>query len=321
MEKTIITAESLSLFLNGIMDYAGLFPPASLTLHNSYSNYLKHIESPLSWMLAKFVIPAGKLAELAEIYERFDVSNKVPLSILFNSAETDEAFNSSFNNDIKAVKEFREKIEEKVTADAFEVKIPVDIKDDEKKLLKFLVNINSNLEKKLKLDVPVFLESPPDAVMPIVIDVISQFNIENKKRYGYKLRTGGVEKSAIPDAGVIATAIKIVQNHEMPIKFTAGLHHPFRHFNEGIQAYMHGFINVFAASVLNCTHNINRHEIKEILLDENQDDFEFHDTFFKWKNLVELNSLIEDARKNYIISFGSCSFGDPVKDLKDFELL
>jgi hypothetical protein len=321
MEKTIVTTESLNLFLNGIIDYAGLFPPANLTLHNSYSNYLKYMESPHSRMLAKFIIPAGKLSDLAEIYERFDVNNKVPLSVLFNEAETEDAFNINLKNDIKAIKEFREKIADKAAAEAFELKVPADIKDDEEKLKRFLVNINSNIEKKLKLDVPVFFESPADAVMPVVIEAISSFNKETKTRYGFKLRTGGVKKSYFPDAGVIATAIKIAQNHELPIKFTAGLHHPFRHFNEGVQTYMHGFINMFAASVLNCSHNINRHEIKEILLDENPDNFEFHDTFFKWKNLVVLNSLIEDARKDYIISFGSCSFEEPIDDLKVLELI
>jgi hypothetical protein len=78
---------------------------------------------------------------------------------------------------------------------------------------------------------------------------------------------------------------------------------------------------MFSAAILNCTHNINRHEIKEILLDENADNFEFHDTFFKWKNLIVMNSLIEDARKDFIISFGSCSFEEPVEDLKELGIL
>jgi hypothetical protein len=272
-------------------------------------------------MLAKFIIPASKLSELAEIYGRFDVSQEVPLSILFNASETEEAFNTKFKNDIKFVKDFRENLGEKASAESFEVKVPVDIKDDEDKLKRFLENIHSALEKKLKINVPVFFESPADNVMPIVIESIMQFNRENKTRYGYKLRTGGLEKSAFPDAGVIATALKIAQNHELPVKFTAGLHHPFRRFDESVQTHMHGFINMFSAAILNCTHNINRHEIKEILLDENADNFEFHDTFFKWKNLIVMNSLIEDARKDFIISFGSCSFEEPVEDLKELGIL
>jgi hypothetical protein len=34
-----------------------------------------------------------------------------------------------------------------------------------------------------------------------------------------------------------------------------------------------------------------------------------------------MNSLIEDARKDFIISFGSCSFEEPVEDLKELGIL
>jgi hypothetical protein len=44
--------------LRGLIDYAGLFPPASLALRDAVRNYEKYRSGPHAWMLARFVIPA-----------------------------------------------------------------------------------------------------------------------------------------------------------------------------------------------------------------------------------------------------------------------
>ncbi len=57
-----MTKSSLKNFLSKIIDYAGMFPPANLDLKSAFNNYLDYISnSPYSWMLAKFIIPASKL--------------------------------------------------------------------------------------------------------------------------------------------------------------------------------------------------------------------------------------------------------------------
>jgi hypothetical protein len=55
---------SLRELLNGIIDYAGLFPPANLPLDEAVRNYARYRTEPESWMLARFVCPARRLAEL-----------------------------------------------------------------------------------------------------------------------------------------------------------------------------------------------------------------------------------------------------------------
>jgi hypothetical protein len=50
--------------LSGLIDYAGLFPPASLALIEAIRNYQSYRDGPHAWMLARFVIPAA-LAEQA----------------------------------------------------------------------------------------------------------------------------------------------------------------------------------------------------------------------------------------------------------------
>jgi hypothetical protein len=43
--------------LTGLIDYAGLFPPAKLSLDQAIRNYAAYRQCPERWMLGKFVIP------------------------------------------------------------------------------------------------------------------------------------------------------------------------------------------------------------------------------------------------------------------------
>jgi hypothetical protein len=45
--------------LRGLIDYAGLFPPASLALPDAIRNYQTYRGGPHAWMLARFVIPTA----------------------------------------------------------------------------------------------------------------------------------------------------------------------------------------------------------------------------------------------------------------------
>ena len=49
--------------LQALIDYAGLFPPASLALPDAVRNYEAYRGGPHAWMLARFVIPASLVDE------------------------------------------------------------------------------------------------------------------------------------------------------------------------------------------------------------------------------------------------------------------
>ncbi len=166
----------------------------------------------------------------------------------------------------------------------------------------------------------VFFESPPNENLNILIDAISAHN-KSGGMSGYKLRTGGVEASAFPPAEKIAHAVKTCINAGVPMKFTAGLHHPIRHYNESVKTKMYGFVNMFAAGFLNLCLNMSEDILVEILEDENPSDFRFLDGSFMWKEYAVLASRVKEVREKYLISFGSCSFDEPVDDLKNLGLL
>ena len=50
--------------LRGIVDYAGMFPPAGLPPGDAVAEYARHRATPDSWIVGTFVIAADRLAEL-----------------------------------------------------------------------------------------------------------------------------------------------------------------------------------------------------------------------------------------------------------------
>jgi hypothetical protein len=106
----------------------------------------------------------------------------------------------------------------------------------------------------------------------------------------------------------------------VPIKFTAGLHHPVRLFHESVQTKMHGFLNVLGAGVLAAEHAWNEQQTAEMLDDESPGSFAFTDGFFSWRDWEIAIERISELRK-LVTSLGSCSFDEPREDLRALKLL
>jgi hypothetical protein len=100
------------------------------------------------------------------------------------------------------------------------------------------------------------------------------------RHVGFKLRTGGVTADAFPSTEQVAWAIASVRDAGVPLKCTAGLHHPVRHYNESVQTKMHGFLNVFGAGVLAEAKDLSQAQIQSILEDENPEHFTFDENGF-----------------------------------------
>jgi len=317
--------KSLQLFLSKLIDYAGLFPPANLDLKYAFNNYLDYtVNNPYSWIMAKFICPASKLAELEKLIqdEKIELANNVSFSVLGSSSVHSSEFLDSVSHDVKMISEFYGKYSGKININAFEVRLPNDIfsisGDD---VLFDMIKLTAEkLNKINNKPFPLFFEAQPNENLSALAEAISKYN-ESGGKAGYKLRTGGVEASAFPPSGKIAFAIKACGDFGIPMKCTAGLHHPIRHYNESVKTKMHGFINVFGAGILNVCLNLPEDVMTEILEDEDAGNFHFSDNSFGWKEYRILASRIQEAREQFMISYGSCSFDEPVDDLKSLGLL
>ena len=125
---------------------------------------------------------------------------------------------------------------------------------------------------------------------------------------------------AFPGSVQIARALLASTKGHVPIKFTAGLHHPIRKFRDEVKTEMHGFLNVLGAGVLSAEHHWDEAQTVEMLEDQRADSFEFHDTVFAWRDYEITLDRIK-ARRKFVTSFGSCSFDEPREDLRALDLL
>jgi hypothetical protein len=134
------------------------------------------------------------------------------------------------------------------------------------------------------------------------------------------LRTGGVTPDAFPTSTQIAKALVSPLTHQVPIKFTAGLHHPLRMHRDEVQTKMHGFLNVLGAAVLAAEHKWNETQTTAMLNDEDANSFSFGEHFFAWRDWQIDIKRLKDRRK-FVTTFGSCSFDEPREDLRDLGFL
>jgi hypothetical protein len=167
---------------------------------------------------------------------------------------------------------------------------------------------------------PTFWEAPPSRAEQTIALVAELNSNADSPTFGYKLRTGGVTPDAFPTSAQIAQALVTPVTHQVPIKFTAGLHHPLRMFRDEVQTKMHGFLNVLGAAVLSAEYKWDSRQIALMLEDENADSFSFSDEFFAWRDWkIDTGRL--QYRRTFVTSFGSCSFDEPREDLRALGLL
>lgn len=325
---------SLVALLNGVIDYAGLFPPAQLELDPAIRNFTRYRTEQYAGMLGRFVIPAAKLTALAPYQSELFVENPpTRLSALGRGGDNAPQFLENLDGDLSAIRTFNRGAAETAIADAIETKLPGDLVRtcDAGASAAFIGQVCDRIgggelkDGKHTLDCPLFLECPLigdwRAGVTSVSAGIQQVNLRranlgDRTNVGMKLRTGGLEAAAFPTSEQIAFVIKTCRDYEVPLKFTAGLHHPIRRFDPGVRAMMHGFINLFTAGVLAHAVALELHDIQGIVDEQDAREFQFGDASVAWNEAEAMIDEIRIARRTRVISFGSCSFDEPLDDLR-----
>lgn len=318
--------KSVEAFTENLIDYAGLFPPAKLPLKEALNNYLKYKTESYNRILSKFICPAKLLPDLENLINN-NLSNKdLSISILGTSGNNLKDFKKNFEDDINYWNNFISKFENIATTKSFEIKFPEGLiaNYDSKEISDLINYISNNIKNKISQPAFLFFEGFMGSDWKKNIkSLIDGINISNEKEinFGFKLRTGGENPEAFPTPEQIAFTIRECLDRSVPMKCTAGLHHPLRQYDKATGTMMHGFINVFGAGIIAMRHNISDIGLKEILSDENPANFIFTNEYFSWKDWRMQIEDITFARKDLIISFGSCSFDEPIDDLKSLNLL
>ena len=111
---------SVRALLTGIIDYAGMFPPANLPLDEALRNYLRYRSEPESWMLGRFICPAARLAELDAYRGLFQEGPPFAFSVLGRGGSTDNEFLAGLRADIADIAAFRARHANRVTVQVLE---------------------------------------------------------------------------------------------------------------------------------------------------------------------------------------------------------
>jgi hypothetical protein len=141
-----------------------------------------------------------------------------------------------------------------------------------------------------------------------------------------KVRTGGLTPESIPPSKDLADYLAAAADRRQPFKATAGLHHPVRsmrpltYAQDSPRAIMHGFLNVFVAAAF-AWHGTECNVLLDVLNETEADVFAFGPKSLEWRGRTLSTEQIADARRNFAHSFGSCSFEEPIGDLRALGLL
>jgi hypothetical protein len=294
----------IELLVDNLIDYAGLFPPAQLSLDDTIENYITYTSSRHSHMLAKLILPENLIEEAYLKLKQIKLPNKIPISLLTNNVSKNlndfHKYSAVFN---------LENIEEKIS----------DIKDLEKSVSEASSHTNEHNSLRVFFELDGVLLR--DTWEKEIIQQLEILNKYNSNQIGLKIRCGGVTPDLTPKTERLAEYLKLSANIEIPIKFTAGLHHPLYSYHQSFSGFMHGFLNVYLATFFAYKCKINTSEIIKILEAKSLNDFKFSDKFIRWQSYEIANTDISILREKRVFSFGSCSFDEPIDDLRSLGLL
>ncbi len=327
---TATIAPALRALMEGLIDYAGLFPPAKLPLDESIANYAAYRSGEDSWMLGRFIIPAARLGELEAYKPRFSAKLPLDVSALGRGGGTADEFLENLRRDVADIAGFLRSFDRRGSAGVFEVRLPGEVlrRGEAASVTRLLLAMDALLESQFPGEIRPYVEGEgpadwQDHLEPTIRGVGEARRSVSGGRVappGFKLRCGGVEAPAFPSVEHVARAITCCRDAGVPLKCTAGLHHPVRHFNDGVGTHTHGFVNVFGGAVLAHARRLAWKEVAAIVECERAGDFEFGGAL-QWRGESAGADEIRRIRRHAAISFGSCSFDEPRGDLASLGLL
>ena len=297
----------LRSFLKEIIDYAGLFPPASLSMAAAVANYAEYVSGPDRDLLGRFVVPASRLAEFSgsarDLLPSDGHSDPWRLSALVGDDTAADAnsileFNALHAERSQAGRATCDSVEMHARQ-AGDVQLAVSL-----------------FPRSLRL----FFEITADADPASLIREIAAH------KAAAKIRTGGVTEAAFPSSARVIHFIAACNSAGVPFKATAGLHHlirldyPLTYEPESACATMYGYLNLFLAAAL-IRKGISEAEAKELLDEQSMGAFEVGSDTLSWRgHTLSVNDL-EETRSRFALSFGSCSFREPVDEAHALHLI
>jgi hypothetical protein len=286
------------------IDYAGLFPPAGLDMSSAVRNYADYRTGTDAWALGRFVVPASRLGEFereAEQHIRRLSSNRPwQLSVLAGA---------DLESDLQAVTGLHQRRSEpySVAADTFEAKASSK---------RSIEDVMRALPDTLQAYIEIPINRDPYPLLTTIAGLGGRA----------KVRTGGVTEDAFPSTGDLLRFIRGCVQAGIPFKATAGLHHPLRaeyrltYAPDSPSATMFGFLNLFLTTAF-IRSGMEDHNAARLLEERSPETFQVTRDEIGWRGYMLHGEALRASRKEGMISFGSCSFTEPLSELEAMHLL
>ncbi len=275
-----MAVRSLDALLRESVDYAGMFPPAGLSIGDAMTMYKRYRDGAERWIVGTFVAAEDRLADLDPAIG--------PVSVVLNTpsvAAVEHVLKSNATMRIAAF-EFRPVAPEQVA------EICAAVPDD----------------------IQAYFEIPPDQDLDRRLDALAACGALAK------IRTGGLTPDAFPHASALYRFLRACGDRGLAAKATAGLHHavsgryPLTYEAASASAPMYGFLNVCAAAAL--VHvGATEDDVLRALNESSSAAFQFDDEGMEWRwHRLSTNDL-RAMRQELFRSFGSCSLREPIDEL------
>jgi hypothetical protein len=295
---------AIRVLLRNSIDYAGLFPPAGLDMDAAVGNYHCYRAGEMAWALGRFILPVSRLPEFeraaAKHFPRPPAGQPWLLGVLTGA---------DLAGDLEQVAEFnhRHAATGATQIDTLEAKTSSGdaVRDT-------MHRIPSHQQA--------YLEIPIDHDPTSLIATIGRTGARAK------VRTGGVTRDGFPTTASLLRFLQSCVRAGVPFKATAGLHHPLRaqyrltYAPDSPTGTMFGFLNLFLAAAF-LRSGLEEPEAAQILEEESPLAFRFDGRGISWRDHLIGEDDLAGARQDLIVSFGSCSFIEPLEELQALNLL
>jgi hypothetical protein len=278
-------------------------------------------------MLSRFVCPATRVPELLEAAGPLPDGGGVwDLTLLTGAGESGPESIRNLTRDLDRLTELRRREGTRFTTEAAEIRIPEGIAGGSPgEMDNYFGAVQRRMAASGAGCRTVFFEVSlgprwPER-LPRLGDALTRAEPGAQPAFGFKIRTGGLEPAAFPSPEEIVAFILAARDSGLPFKATAGLHHPVRHENPALGVRMHGFLNVFLAAAAAHAGTEDPKQLAALIRESDPGAFRFEEEQASWGRIVLTRPELEAARRDFIISEGSCSFEEPVEDLTSLGLL
>ncbi|MFT3831319.1 MAG: hypothetical protein QM691_16600 [Opitutaceae bacterium] len=305
---------TIATLLHRSLDYAGLFPPASLPVQGALQQFEEEQLASPAEILSRFVCPVLRLEELATAAASAERPS-LTISVLPRGGKSTGEFLANLETDLAAIQRTAQLYPHTITIDTVEIRPPADALQ-QPTLRKLLAAVCALLSRRAPDVRQVFVELAPGPHLASHLELLADRSVRAADAppvLGYKLRTGGSDATAAPSPAQVATALGCAAALQLPMKCTGGLHRPLR--GSGANP-THGFINLLVAATFASARRNEPGLIEAVLGETDSAAFAFDGRAISWREHRLTPKAITTARETLLLAFGSCYADQPRIELQ-----